>query len=565
MKSIICKGRWGILFLLLAPVMFLYTNCSQSFKTKDFASSSTKDPIDELINTEQTQLQDPILNSGWTYDSATNTASASTTSSSLIYDLTSLNLTVGQTYEVQFDWQHASGTLYVGLGSTQAGTASVKTLTSSGLARLILTMGADNQVLQFYGGAVSGRLSQLTLVVAASTPPPSESSTLVRPGPYDIDDPILSRISGPVFDNHTLSNITVGGPGTKVDALWYFKATQSSTVNAIRIFFTAIGDAYGYSHGNGGIIRMRIYPTLANGIQPDKSKPHLGESTYIPRLVAGHFPSGASEHELHVFSGGAGPLVKGQRYVVLFENLDTNYQSNFISVDMFGFAANSTLSEWIKNSDWGSAAQWGTTLEDRGQTTSGLVQKPCMEIHYANGTKFGIASIITGNIHDGTTERVTVATSTRPVRERIRLSASRNLIGAYLYTSARSGGSFIWSLKRGNEVLASGTQTAIAESSIFLVGLEMYKHGRHYLDFQKPIALAAGTNYDLEIVPTGATQLLMAANHDGRAVGYTGPFAAPESVAQFYNGSAWVYASSNPTAYGVTTPLGSWPIILVRD
>ena len=182
-----------------------------------------------------------------------------------------------------------------------------------------------------------------------------------------------------------------------------------------------------------------------------------------------------------------------------------------------------------------------------------------------NGEKFGIASIITANIHDGTTDRITVVTATNPVRERIQFSASKNLIGAYLYTSARTGGSFSWSLKQGSTVLVSGTDTAAPESTSFLVGLTMYHHERHYLDFSQAISLDAGVDYDLEILPLGSTQLLMAANHNGRSVGYNGSFSVPESVAQFYNGSAWVYASSNPTAYGTTTPLATWPIILVKD
>lgn len=64
--------------------------------------------------------------------------------------------TVGRSYEVEFDWTHTGGTLYVRVG---AGTAA--TFTSSGRKRVIL-VAASAAGVEFYGGTVSGTLDNIT-------------------------------------------------------------------------------------------------------------------------------------------------------------------------------------------------------------------------------------------------------------------------------------------------------------------------------------------------------------------------------------------------------------------
>lgn len=64
--------------------------------------------------------------------------------------------TVGRSYEVEFDWTHTGGTLYVRVG---VGTAV--TFASSGRKRVIL-VAASTAGIEFYGGAVSGTLGNIT-------------------------------------------------------------------------------------------------------------------------------------------------------------------------------------------------------------------------------------------------------------------------------------------------------------------------------------------------------------------------------------------------------------------
>jgi hypothetical protein len=294
----------------------------------------------------------------------------------------------------------------------------------------------------------------------------------------------------------------------------------------------------------------------------------LGEAIYTPNLSSGNFPGGASEHQVHTFSGGSGALTRGTLYVIEFENTAVNNYDNFISLDTFTFVPNAGISEdWVNNADWGIGINFaaGSSYENWGVSPghNATIWKPCMEIHYANAKKFGFASVITGDIHDGTRDRITVATAALPVRARIQPRTTRTVAAAYIYTSARNSGAFTWALKQNTTVLASGSGTAVAEASTSLLFTREYRHGRIQLSFGAGVSLAFGVTYDLEITPTGATQLLFAANHDGRNVGYESKWANPEHTAQRYSGTQWVTANANPAAYGTSTALASYPIVLV--
>ena len=165
--------------------------------------------------------------------------------------------TVGRSYEVEFDWTHVGGTLYVRVG---AGTAV--TFTSSGRKRVIL-VAASAAGVEFYGGAVSGTLDN---IIVREVPGNHATQSAVA------SKPSLQRVNGRnviQFDgNNDFFNISAGAIGSDVDVfvgatrtkdkgilldgidvggLKYLGVTDStnpsvSAVNTIGTAFTAVVD-----------------------------------------------------------------------------------------------------------------------------------------------------------------------------------------------------------------------------------------------------------------------------------------------------------------------------------
>ena len=488
------------------------------------------------------------LAAGWAYDEDVLTGTAVSGTANL-----EVQVAPGLQYDVTFDLVRASGTLYISL---DAGATSANTNTS-GSKSVRLTASAAGR-LWLYGGTVSCVISNLRVT-------PVDAVEMLGPGPYRLDSVEVAKLSGPLIDNHTLGNLVVGGnPERRV--MCYFRATESSAVSAIRIFYTATGDSGGYAHGTGGVIRMRIWPTLPDGITPDESGAHLGQSTYTPNLLNGSFRAGASEHELHTFSDAA-ELVSGKIYALTCENLDGDRAANWISVDFFSHQAGAAQ-DWVLNSDWGASYQdrtspggsWDATVDRGGGPWATTLLKPCMEITYANSIAFGIASVITGNINNRPFE----SWAHQPARAEIVFQTARAIRGAYLYVSAREGASFVWCLRHTPaRVLACGMAVCQSESYDTVYGLKMYRQRRVQIDFGRPIYIPASAAHYLEIRPIGGSRLLLATNHDGRGHNYVSRFAKHEHTAQRFNWAAQAWWNANAQQPPVNSNQAAWPLILV--
>jgi hypothetical protein len=95
---------------------------------------------------------------GWAVSGGVATAT-SASSSLLQGGAQGFTCVSGTTYDIEFDWTHTGGTLFVYIGG---GTAS--TFTTSGHKVFTLVSGSDTvQGLSFFGGSVSGTLDNVIL------------------------------------------------------------------------------------------------------------------------------------------------------------------------------------------------------------------------------------------------------------------------------------------------------------------------------------------------------------------------------------------------------------------
>lgn len=487
----------------------------------------------------------------WTYVGGVLTGTAASATANL-----EVIVAPGVQYTVAFDCDRTAGTLYVSL---DAGSTSVNTATSG--AKSFTLAASTHGRLWLYGGAFSGTISNLTVT-------PVDAGTLLPPGPYQLHSPEIGKLSGPLLDNHTLGNLVCGGSPQRRPLL-YFRATENAVVESARIFYTTTGDGGGYGNGNGGVIRMRIWPVSGDGFTPDETGSHLGESVYTPGLVNGLFVGGMTEHELHTFSGGS-PLTKGQKYVVSCENISATKSTDWISVDLFCYTREARR-DWVADGDWGSGYQdrasdaiaWadGTAINRGSWDQPNTIWAPCMEIIYAGGARFGIASLITGNVDN----RAFVCEAYQPARAELSLPAPRVLRGAYLYVSAREGERFAWCLKHpATRVIASGIASAEFNEYDRIFALNMYRQRRLALDFGRPVRIDSALTCWLEIRPIGGTRLVMATNHDGRRHGYAHRFAVHEHKAQRWNAATSAWWDANAQQPPVNSNQAAWPLILVE-
>ena len=207
------------------------------------------------------------------------------------------------------------------------------------------------------GLSVAASLGLPSAFAHADTADPTatgESSRLVLPpeGGFRLDSAEFSRLYGPgVFTMSTLYNVPVGIEGgmDKIASL-RFRAVVSGPLQKIRLYWPT---GSGYSAGTGGRIRITVLPD-------DGSDKHLPVLNGSP-LAQTHFTPGLNPRSPQsllddiTFEQNPRPLVPGELYHVVLENVDPQPSTNFISV-------NNVLvprpigrpARWLNDTDWGT-------------------------------------------------------------------------------------------------------------------------------------------------------------------------------------------------------------------
>ena len=193
-----------------------------------------------------------------------------------------------------------------------------------------------------------------------------------------------------------------------------FIAPKTGVINRLKAYWTAnTGTSTGYAAGDGGDIRIRIVPVDANDLPILNGAVH-GQFTYTPRsngMTGGKYPGdvqGFYEHTL----GSLVQVVEGQRYAVVYDNLNSNPGSNWSTLDCaVSFSGNGRVNRWADPRDFAQltgtraagssgAFTWVDKTKNSMVDSEGITWfwSPILQLKYSDGTVFGDSTMETGNV-----------------------------------------------------------------------------------------------------------------------------------------------------------------------
>ncbi len=143
---------------------------------------------------------------------------------------------------------------------------------------------------------------------------------------FDSDAFLRLRGMGTVLMDSLMNN-KVGRSGSTDEMVSHrFRARESGNVTAIQLYWIASPKS-GYALGNGGRIRVRVYPDDESAAHnPNLRAAPLASGEHVPRLSNGDYTS-ATNFYTPVAMSASQPLVKGGLYHVVYENIDANAAS----------------------------------------------------------------------------------------------------------------------------------------------------------------------------------------------------------------------------------------------
>jgi hypothetical protein len=403
------------------------------------------------------------------------------------------------------------------------------------------------------------------------TPAPTPTLALVpfEVAGYQTDDPLYARLWGPGLQRiDVLSNVRIGRPTTtEYIHAHRFKAAYGGHLASLRQYFE---DGVGYALGNGGQIRIRVFPDDGTSShRPDMTGTPLAEGafdgTYFS-MSGGSFVGSPGWADVSVTS--ATPLVAGQRYHVVYDNVDANPAANYVSINIAR-----TRGATGRPNPWTSPWDWGTMYGTRGSpytgayawsewtnsTISSDYASPILQITYASGDRQGYAVIESGNVEPSRLWRVT---STDPVRERFSPLSTKTVSGFTVETAKESGtGALSWALKQGGTTIVDGT---IADpgndyTTVTLGSTNGIFIPRHVL-FTDFVTMTGGLDYDLEFTAAGSSEWVFTVLRNGGQQGFVYPAAFTQSQAEHWTGSEWI--GSYHWNHAVAGTFSNWRVVL---
>jgi hypothetical protein len=388
---------------------------------------------------------------------------------------------------------------------------------------------------------------------------------------YMLTDPAYKRLYGPgVRTMDALGNLRVGMIGSSQYSIAHrVRAVKSGYLAAVKPIWAAANQSTspGYSSGNGGVIRIRVYADDGTGAHaPNLASAPLAEAQHVPQLSNGAHTLPGSNH-MQIALTSYAPLVEGKLYHIVYENIASDPANNFISIDnQVALTGNGRADRWLNPTDWavqfgsrsGSGAyvwkDWTTT-----PTSENLYYSPATQLTMADGTIFGNGNMETGNVEGG---RQWIIASNTPVRERFTPSQARSISALSFHTAASVAGSLLWEIRQGASVLASGM---VSESTPNYYSQALYsgKFGVYkWYDVVLPqtLNLAAGTTYDVAFTPQGSSQWRFADQSNGSAYGFSFPAAFSDSQSQHYYNGTWI--NTNHWNHASSGSGSNWRVVL---
>ena len=283
-----------------------------------------------------------------------------------------------------------------------------------------------------------------------------------------------------------------------------------------------------YSGGTGGTLRITVQ-TDANGVP---SGTVLATANYTPGN-----PSGAWGHfDLVTFNSPAN-LVKGTRYNIVFENVDSNSATNYISVnELYTYSAITPRQPALADADYAVLYAAPTAWSVQSKYTAD------MDLTYADGTHDGMAYV--ANI----IELYGSVSGTASVREHFTVSGGNRTVTKASVRVRRSSGSSPLTIR-----LETGTGTLIDSATVPASSVPATAPGGDNggsvwvtVTFPSAHTLVNGTAYNLRLTTTSDTTYTSAPIREGTDVGLLSPAFRDGSGQSSSNGTSWadLYAYS---------------------
>ncbi|MEM7337179.1 MAG: choice-of-anchor R domain-containing protein [Actinomycetota bacterium] len=386
--------------------------------------------------------------------------------------------------------------------------------------------------------------------------PTEESTTEAAPEPAPAPAPAAAAATGtPAIWRYygnpwTMRSLAdVGLDGERVSIRITAKST--GVMNGFRTYYkAAIGSqsagSNSYSNGTGGTIKVELWPDNGSGFPDESGRPLAEVPPWAPGLRGGR-PVGSQHDTFFRFSAWTSPptIQAGEVYHVVFENLDSNPNANFLSINN-GYEVEGArergpfgpqVADWGILRDTGSWQEWTT----RGSADNGRYD-PIFVAEMADGSSWGNGYMEMAD--DGSSmQRYRAVTGSSWVRQvftpredhvvdAVALHVFGDAAGMEVQLSDGSGTLGTWPLSFS----ASGNNTGQWQTRGF-----------------DPLTLRAGTTYYLSVRKasgSGTTSISMI--RDGSAGGLT---------TKFPGGATW----SDGQAQISTNSGGSWSNLRPAD
>jgi hypothetical protein len=351
-----------------------------------------------------------------------------------------------------FRWYLTSGNLPSGLAlNSQTGIISG---TPGGAGTFTFTAGITDRE----GFSDTAKLSILITSVANAVKPPTYGAGVGADG---------------------LCNTTIGGP-YEHKASYRFRAMHTGAIERAMIYL--IPDKSGYAGGTGGTIQVTIRTD-------DGSAAHNPSNTTLATYYISHAASLPSpQRYFYVIKFATPPtLTAGNIYHMVFQNVDSQAQNNFISVDsLYQSSVESSMPPAPSDPE---AAVLMSVEGGPWAPRPGL--SPIYEFDFQDGASQGI-----GYEEAWVTDHQNIS-GTSPLRERFTLTGSEIKVTSAAIRLSRINGNDPLVIRFEN---ANGTlieEGRVAASSIPLSSASSPKDAWAIYTFSSPHTLVPGQTYDL--------------------------------------------------------------------
>lgn len=349
---------------------------------------------------------------------------------------------------------------------------------------------------------------------------------------------VATSTYGPAVYGDTLFNEYIGGPDS-AQLAYRFRSEYSDVPASVRVY-TIVYNAGGYSAGDGGKVRARIY--AVDGSYMPTGSPLATSTTFTP----GNPPS--TDFPVLSFAG-APALVAGTRYAIVFDNPHASPIANYCSLDQ------------LCDMNWSSGPyqpRWPDSdmafLVKKGSGAWGLRSPvpqftPIFDLRFAGGGSQGQGLVETGN-----PSWYGLVGGADMVRERFTVSGPSRTATGVGCAITRLSGSGALSVRLETGAGAEIETVTFAAASVPIDsgdGQGRSANTRLYDDFLSPHVLTSGQTYNVRLSAPSGTTYRMIPLRKGSAYGF-------HANTVFDDGDGQKSGNSGSSWTGIHTSGGDW-------